>query len=376
MKTKDLSKVKKCENHVMAVHGGEVFRLAVKYGINIDKVVDFSANINPLGLPAGVDSVLHEALRHLANYPEIDAESLRSCVAEQHNLGIENVIVGNGSTALIYLLSRVLKPKKALIWSPTFTEYERALSQVQSEVVNLNCLDPEKNLSLDEIIASTLRVQPDLVFLCNPNNPTGSLWSIVELEKILSALKNAGIICVLDEAFIDFIGVEASFANRVEEFDNLIVLRSLTKIYALAGIRCGYMLSSCSLSQRLAGSLEPWSVNTLALKAAVTALQNDTEFIKETLSYVAEERDKISRKMEQLKFLKPYPSCANYILTQVDESVDCEELRDYLFVWGNILIRLCGDYAGLSNNFVRFAVKSKEENSRLIEGLIAFQEQI
>ena len=360
----------------MAIHGGEVFRLAMKFGIDIDKIIDFSANINPLGLPPGVDSALHDALRNLANYPEIDAESLRLCVAKRHGLDRENVIVGNGSSALIYLLTRVFKPTKSLIWSPTFTEYERALKQVQSEVINLNCLDPENRVSLQKIIAVTLDAQPDLVFLCNPNNPTGTLWSVLELEEILTALNKAGIICVIDEAFIDFVGCGASFANRVDEFANLIVLRSLTKIYALAGIRCGYLLSGHSLTRRLAGFLEPWSVNTLALNAAVTALANDNEFIKKTLVLVANERDKLSRNLKQLRFLKPYPSFANYILTRVDSSVNCEELRDFIFVRDNILIRLCGDYVGLSDNYVRFAVKTKAENCRLIEGLSAFQAKI
>jgi len=368
--------VKESADQVMAVHGGEVFRLAVKYGIEIDNIIDFSANINPLGLPPGVDSALRDALQKLANYPEIDAESLRLCVAKRHKLDIKNVIVGNGSSALIYLLTRVLKPKKSLIWSPTFTEYERALKQVQSEVINLNCLNPEKNLSLQDIITATLDAEPDLVFLCNPNNPTGALWSITELEEILSALKRVGIICVVDEAFIDFVGSKASFGNRVDEFANLIVLRSLTKIYALAGIRCGYLLSGKSLNRRLGGCLEPWSVNTLALNAAVTALNNDREFIKKTLTYITDERDKLFLKLRQLRFLKPYPSFANYILTRVDSSVNCEELRDFIFVRDNILIRLCGDYAGLSDNFVRFAVKNSAENCLLMEGLSAFQAKI
>ncbi len=363
------------KNQVMAVHGGEVFRRALKYGIEIDKIIDFSANINPLGLPPGVDSALYEALRNLANYPEIDGESLRFSVAERHNLAAENVIVGNGSSALIYLLTRVLQPKKSMIWSPTFTEYERALRQVHSEVENFDCLNPEKNIPLEKIIASTVEARPELVFICNPNNPTGYLWSIIELEKIISAFKKAGIICVLDEAFIDFVGFAASCGSRVEEFDNLIVLRSLTKIYALAGIRCGYLLSSRLLNQRLVSCLEPWSVNTLALNAAVTALANDDEFIEKTLTFIADERAHLSHKLNQLQFLKSYPAAANYILTRVDSKINCAELRDYLFARDNILIRLCGDYVGLSDNFVRFAVKSRAENCQLIEGLSAFQNE-
>ena len=121
----------------MPVHGGEVFRLAAEAGIEPEKIIDFSANINPLGLPPGVRKAMQESLKTLAHYPEIGAESLRRCVARRHHLSEENVVVGNGSTALIYLLARVLKPQKALIWAPTFTEYERALSQTQSKVTNL-----------------------------------------------------------------------------------------------------------------------------------------------------------------------------------------------------------------------------------------------
>ena len=361
---------------VMAVHGGEVFRLAAQAGIEPGEIIDFSANINPLGLPPGVDSALHEALQNLANYPEIDAESLRLCVAERHNLKADNVIVGNGSSALIYLLTKALKPKKALLWSPTFTEYERALRQVESEVVNLECLNPENNISLREIIEATLKVQPELVFLCNPNNPTGALWSIPELEEIVSVLGRAGIICVLDEAFIDFVGAESSFAGRVGEFDNLIILRSLTKIYALAGIRCGYLLSGRSLNQRLGSFLEPWSVNSLALKAAVTALKNDEEFIKQTIYFIAKERHYLTEKLGQLNFLKLYPASANYILAKVEQSIDCVKLYKDLFTHNRILIRLCGDYVGLSNNYVRFAVKKERENCRLVQALGEFQARL
>ncbi len=363
------------KNQALAVHGGEVFRQARKYGIRIDEIIDFSANINPLGLPPGVDSALQEALSNLANYPEIDGESLRFSVAERHNLAAENVIVGNGSSALIYLLTRALQPKKSIIWSPTFTEYERALKQAHSEVVNFDCLNPGKKITLEKIIASTVKARPDLVFICNPNNPTGHLWSIMDLEKIISDFKKAGIILVLDEAFIDFVGFAASCGSRVEEFDNLIVLRSLTKIYALAGIRCGYLLSGRSLNWRLLSCLEPWSVNTLALNAAVTALANDNEFIEKTRAFIAEERAYLGNGLNKLEFLKSYPAAANYILTRMDSKINGKKLRDYLFSRDNILIRLCGDYAGLSDNFVRFAVKNRAENQRLLKGLSAFQEE-
>ncbi len=357
----------------MSIHGGEVFRLAAEAGIEPGDIIDFSANINPLGLPPGVHEVMQESLKTLAHYPEIGAESLRLCVARRHNLSEENIVVGNGSSALIYLLARILKPCKALVWTPTFTEYERALSQAQSQVTNLVSWDPKKTILLEEIIKSSITAQPDLVFLCNPNNPTGTLWSIAELEQIVSRFQKAGIICVLDEAFIDFVGAEFSFAGRVDEFDNLIVLRSLTKIYALAGLRCGYLLSGRFLNRLLSHFLEPWSLNSIAIKAAIAALENDHDFILQTISFVKEQRNYLYRKLQELSFLTPFPGHANYLLAKLEQRINGDDLRRYLFSEEKIMVRLCADYAGLDQNYLRFAVKGEEQNRRLIKSLQSYQ---
>ena len=361
----------------MSVHGGEVFRLAAEAGIEPGEIIDFSANINPLGLPPGVYKVMQKSLKNLANYPEIGAESLRLCVARRHNLSEENIVVGNGSSALIYLLARILKPRKALIWAPTFTEYERALRQVQSKVTNLVSWKPGKTIFLEDIVESSIAAQPDLVFLCNPNNPTGALWSIAELEQIVSTYQKAGIICVLDEAFINFVGAEYSFATRVNDFDNLIVLRSLTKIYALAGLRCGYLLSGPSLNHLLSPFLEPWSLNSLAIEAAVSALENDHDFIQQTIAFVEEQRDYLYRELQEISFLTPFPGHANYLLAKLENRKNGpkngEEVRRYLFSEEKILVRLCGDYVGLDQNYLRFAVKGEEENSKLIKTLQKYQ---
>ena len=361
------------QTKMLAVHGGEVFRLAAEAGIEAEKIVDFSANINPLGLPPGVFKALHSGLEKLANYPEIGAESLQRCVAKRHNLSEKNIVLGNGSSALIYLLARVLKPRKALIWAPTFTEYEQALVQAQCLVTNLQSWDPEKKISLDELIRGTVAKQPELVFLCNPNNPTGALWSLVELEKIVSEFQKAGIICVLDEAFIDFVGAEFSFALRVNDFDNLIILRSLTKIYALAGLRCGYLLSGPSLNRQISHYLEPWSLNSLAIEGAIVALENDHDFIRETIAFVKKERDCLYKELQKISFLQPFPAHANYILAKIENlsegAQNGEDLRQYLFSQENILIRLCGDYRGLDQSYLRFAVKGEAENRLLIETL-------
>ncbi len=357
----------------MPVHGGGIFQQAAAAGIGIEEIVDFSANINPLGLPPGVAEVLRESLGHLQHYPEIDGRSLRRAAARKLGLDVGNILVGNGSTALIYLLARVLRPGRAVLWTPTFTEYDRALQLVSCRVENLPSWAAGNNLSVTGLLEQTLARRPDIVFICNPANPTGALWPRAELEGVIRELGAAGIVCVLDEAFIDFTGPGNSLAGRVTELDNLLVLRSLTKIYALAGLRCGFLAAGNRLSDRLAACQEPWSLNYPALQAARTALENDRGFLEETVSFIARQRAFLTAAIEKTTFLTPFPSTANYILGRMQEGSDAIALRDYLFRRHRIMIRLCADYFGLGNQFVRVAVRRAGDNARLAAALLEYK---
>ncbi len=356
-------------------HGGGIFQQAAAVGIGPDEISDFSANINPLGLPPGVDEVLRKSLDYLQHYPEIDGRSLQRAAARKLAIAPENILVGNGSTALIYLLARVLRPAKAVLWTPTFTEYDRALQLAACRSENLITWADGANFPVAGLLDQTLGRRPDMVFICNPANPTGVLWLRVELETVVAELRAAGIVCVLDEAFIDFTGSGHSLADRVEQYDNLLVLRSLTKIYALAGLRCGFMVAGERLASRLTPFLEPWSLNYPALQAAVAALENDRNFIRETVAFIASQRTFLTSAFEQTGFLFPFPSRANYILCRLSEGVEGGVLRDYLFRSHKIMVRLCGDYYGLDSRFVRFAVRTEKENLRLAEALRQYGRQ-
>ena len=354
------------------VHGGGIFQQAAAAGIEVDEIIDFSANINPLGLPPGVDVVLRESLDHLQHYPEIDGRSL--CRAAAARLGLEpsHILVGNGSTALIYLLARVLQPRRAVLWSPTFSEYGRALELASCRVENLISWRAGSNLEVSGLLKKSLKLRPGIVFICNPGNPTGALWSRSGLETVVGELAAAGITCVIDEAFIDFTGPGHSLADRVTEFDNLLVLRSLTKIYALAGLRCGYLVGSRQLVDRLAPFQEPWSLNYPALRAAVAALEKDHDFLKDTVSFISRERARLTAEIAETGYLTPYPATANYILARLAEGCAGRDLKDFLFRQERIMLRLCGDYAGLGNDYVRFAVRTAAENARLVAALRRF----
>lgn len=350
----------------MAPHGGEVFKQAAAAGLSPNQIVDYSANINPLGLPRGVKAAMKRALSELSHYPEIDGAGLSNRLAGRHGLVCENVMVGNGSTALIYLLVRALKCQHALLWGPTFTEYERALRQHQSRVEYLSFWENGRMRSCDDLADATLRIKPDLVFICNPNNPTGCLINPGQLLPMIKSWSKAGITCVLDEAFIDFAGDDFSLASAVNDLPNLVILRSLTKIYALAGIRCGYLLTSECLYRQLAPYQEPWSMNSIALAAADRALQDNSNFLERSRKLVRHERDFLVSGFNECKGLKVFPSQANYLLTRLPEGADSQELSRQLFAKARILIRICDDYFGLDNRYVRFAVRGRQDNLILL----------
>jgi threonine-phosphate decarboxylase len=353
-------------------HGGGVFRRAAENGIEIDQIVDFSANINPLGLPPGVKEELYDSLDYLAHYPEIDAATLQRQLAGRHRLAAENILVGNGSTALIYLLARILKPHRALLLIPTFTEYERALRLVGCRIDYLAYWRAGRLLPGDEIKAAVDNINPEMVFVCNPGNPTGSLLAPHCLLNLIRGREPAGTVWVLDEAFIDFTEPGNSLIRQVTKSANLLILRSLTKIYALAGLRCGYLAGSRELVARLRCAQEPWSLNYPVIRAAVTALANDREFLEMTRTLIGRERSYLFDELVKFFWLEPFPSRANYLLCRLHKGVESRLLADYLFAREAILIRRCGDYPGLGDDFIRFAVRRPEDNRRLITCLKQF----
>jgi threonine-phosphate decarboxylase len=260
----------------------------------------------------------------------------------------------------------MLPGKKALIISPSFSEYIRALNQHHWDAQHF-ILIPESNFSIDtDALEAALADGIDVLYICNPSNPSGTLYPQRTIEKIYSLCLSAGTFLVLDEAFMDFCE-EASAKRMIVHSDNAIVLRSMTKFFGIPGLRLGYSISNATLAERLDAMGGPWSVNSLALAAGAAALQ-DVQHNQDTLDFIRLERRRLFESLAQFSKLKLYPSSVNYLLVEIKEGMTSRELKERLLLH-RIIIRDCSSFMGLSERFFRIAVRSSDENNRLLECL-------
>jgi threonine-phosphate decarboxylase len=344
-------------------HGGDVIAAARTMGARPDQLLDFSANINPLGPPPGAVRAASGALDLAVHYPDPFGRELTDKLASVHGLDPAQILVGNGSTQLIYLAVRALRPRKALLIAPCFFEYERAL--IAAGVPFDAHPAPE---SSGFILKQTPDLQgADLVFIANPGNPAGSLIPPDRLASMVRELTDAGAVVVLDEAFIDF-AEEASQKALVREVDRLIVLRSFTKIFALPGLRLGFAAADRDLTRRLTEQIEPWSVNTPAQAAGLACL-GDQDYLDRTRSYVDAARTSLAGALSRIPGLKVFPSAANYLLVKIDRAGwTAAGLKERLAA-RRILIRDAGNFRGLDQRFFRVAVRTDGENRELLAAL-------
>jgi threonine-phosphate decarboxylase len=347
-------------------HGGNIFDIARQLGTEPSDIIDFSASINPLGLSLMVRKSVICALDKLVHYPDNTHRELKQALADHHGLSPANIAVANGSTEIIYHLPAMLPGSRALIISPSFNEYLRSLVQQQWEVRHF-ILKPESNFSIDlAALEQALADGYDALYLCNPGNPNGTLSTLRTVEQIYRLCIASGTFLVLDEAFMDFCE-DSSAKHFIVKGDNGIVLRSMTKFFGIPGLRLGYALSSSTMAERLDAMGGPWSVNSMALAAGVAALQ-DGEHNQRTIEYIRRERRDFYDRLTELKQLKVYPSSANFLLAEIVSGMPAGELRERL-MHQRLLIRDCTNFMGLSPQFFRIAVRTTEENERLLGAL-------
>ena len=351
----------------MRSHGGGVIKLLQQSGKARSELVDFSASINPLGLPSGVRQALVDSLPLLGDYPEIDAASLRRALAAFHRVDEGMVLPAGGSTALIYLLPRVLRPRRALLVAPCFSEYRPALEQAGCKVDEL-VLDAAEDFRFDpRQLLDALAPQTDMVWLANPANPTGAVIAPEILAELARAL--APVTLVVDEAFVDFCP-QYSLVDVLPQLPNLVLLRSLTKFYAIPGLRAGYLLAAAERVARLVRDAEPWNLSTPAILAARACL-DDADYRRRSFEQIPQLRAQLHDGLEQLG-AHPFPAVANYLLCRLPVAwPDATELAESL-ARSQLLVRTCSDFSGLDGHFLRLAVRSATENSRLLEVLSHF----
>ncbi len=334
------------------VHGGDIRT----YG----KVLDFSANINPLGIPTAVKKAASDAIEEAVHYPDPFCREIRSKIAERDGVSFENIICGNGAADIIFKLCLAKRPKKAIINAPTFAEYEEALSLLDCEIL-IHTLDPEKNFVLGEDYLEKLTPDVDIIFLCTPNNPTGRLIDRNLVEKIAKKCNENNIIFVLDECFLELCDDTSGFSYIINNNPNVVLLRAFTKSFGMPGLRFGYALcSNQSLMDEISKCGQPWSVSTVAQASAVAACDS-TEWADRGRELIQTERPKLIEKMRKIG-LTVWDGQANYLLFRADGVSD---LREKMVEKG-VLIRSCGNYRSLSNEYYRIAVRTAEENEKCV----------
>lgn len=332
-------------------HGGQIYDANGK----VEKFLDFSANINPLGLSESVLKALQENLRGVVNYPDTNQAELKNAISRRYNVPVECLILLNGAAEFFYLYFQVLRPKKVLIPVPAFAEYERAARSAGCEVEYF-FLQEDENFNLDA--EKILQQKCDCIILGRPNNPTGNLISIDAVKKIAEVVP-----VVLDESFIDFLEVESakSFAGK-----NLVVVQSLTKIFALPGLRLGFAVAEKNLAEKLNAAKDVWNVNFLAQKAGVAAL-TDEKFLADTRTWLEVEKNFFVAQLKKLP-VKVFEPTVNFVLFKVESEKIATEILKKLRA-EKILLRSCANFVGLDGRFLRTAIKSRAENILLLNAL-------
>lgn len=348
-------------------HGGNISEVARRYGLRHEEIIDFSASINPLGISERARGAVINRFDSVLHYPEQFPSALTSLISDFHGISERCILPGNGSTELIYLIPRVFKPHRALIVIPTFSEYRNALELVECEADSF-LLSADNGFELEwKRLTSILESGYDILYLCNPGNPTGALVSKNSVLEIVGEALKHGTICVVDEAFMDF-AEDESVKREAVTLSNLIVLRSMTKFFAIPGMRVGFAVSNEDNINKMMVYKEPWSINALGCIAAIESLR-DAPYIEDTKRTVAGERDYLYSELSRLSWFKPFLSAANYLLTRIEkDELDSDILFDRLAKEG-LMIRSCASFEGLGSKFFRVAVRKREENERLIKSL-------
>jgi len=333
------------------IHGGDVYSREIE--------LDFSANLNPLGMPEAVRAAAANA--DFLRYPDPRCRALTRAISRYEDVPEENIVCGNGAADIIYRVVNALRPRRALLCSPTFSEYENALAERDCAIA-YHPLAEKNGFALGADILPKITPDTNMFFLCNPNNPVGNTIEPPLLKRVLARCCETGTTAVIDECFLDFVenGERLSAKNFLGA--NVIVIKAFTKICAMAGLRLGYALfGRVDLASAVRDCGQPWSVSSpaQAAGAAAAAVLAETDYLAKTRKLVASERDFLTEQLAA-RGIKVYHSQANFLLLK--SPVNLAEI----LVKHKIAIRSCGDYRGLSKDFFRIAVRTREENEHLV----------
>ena len=350
--------------NINSVHGADINSAAELYGLEADKIIDFSSNINPF-IVDSMDKIVAAGVGSLQKYPDIKYRRLRKNISDYLGVDDSQVIPGNGATEIIYLLMRNLRGRLAII-NPTFSEYRKGAEIAGLSVVDF-VMDWKKDfkLDLDEIYKG--KDEFDSIFICNPNNPDGS---VREIKKLLEFAEKEGKLLIVDETFIEFADSEKgrSLVNMVEKSKNLFIIRAVTKFFGIPGIRLGYGISSNrELLQKMYDEKEPWTINSFA-DSASDFIFKEEEYIRKSKEYFSKERVCMINEINKIDGIKAFNSDANFILVRF-ENRNVLDVKENLLKRAGLLIRDASNFIGLDSSFARVAIKNHEQNIVLVDAI-------
>lgn len=354
-----------------AKHGGNIWSMSKDPSITGGNLIDFSINTNPLGFPEEINKIILDNIPYIKHYPDPECKYLRYNISEQLGINHKNIIAGNGSSELFYCSINTIKPSKILLLAPSFSEYEKAshASGASVSFIDYERQNSEFFIDIKKILKKL--PQTDILIIGNPNNPTGSVINHETLMFIVKKAQENNCYIFIDEAFIDFTeeGKKLSLIKNIVENNNIIIFRSLTKIFSIPGLRLGYAAADENLIEKIRSHQPDWPVNIFA-QSVGAELVKDEDFIRKTLKIVEQERYFLYSCISEIKNLKLYKSHANFLIIEIQKTgLDSKTLKSKLLSENNILIRDCSNFRNLGNAFFRIAVKTRSENEKLISAL-------
>ena len=351
----------------MLNHGGDLDIIEKNYKIAKENIIDFSGNINPLGISNKLEKTIKDNLSVITTYPDKDYISLKEAISKYCNCDKNHIIVGNGATEIISLFIKNLSPKNAIIISPSYSEYEREL---KNNNCNINFFNLEEDddflLNIDKLI-NCINDKIDLIVLCNPNNPTGTAINNEQIKRILNKCK----FLMIDETYAEFSSISENICatSLVNDYDNLFVIRGTSKFFGVPGIRLGYgICKNKTILDKINKHKDPWSVNSIANLIGITMF-NDNEYIEKTKNLIFNQKLYIFEELSKIKNLKFYKTNSNFILCKIlNNKTTSTKLFENL-IKENILIRDAKNFPFLNDSFFRFCILSEKNNKLLIEKL-------
>jgi threonine-phosphate decarboxylase len=349
-------------------HGGDLLTAQKVFGFRGEKFLDFSANINPLGPPSSVMERLKSHLDTIVHYPDPAQRKLKQKLSERLAVPIQHLLIGNGAAECMALVILAIKPEKVGVIYPCFSEYEQLANSFGATIKA--CYGKEElQLKPDLSELFDLIAEVNLVFIGHPNNPTGTVYTLEELKQIAEHAERTKTYIVFDEAFIDFLshGKQLTLLPELDRFNHVIIIRSMTKFYAIPGLRLGYTVAHPALISGFIEKQVTWSVNQLALVAGELCL-DEQDYAEETISLIQKQRQYVKSKIENDLGWFVFPGQANYLLVRPPKTIKASDLQWRMGKKG-ILIRSCSMYEGLTPYDFRIAIRNQRENELFLKTL-------